>query len=48
VEVLISFSFYIDPNKEMRKVYMIGVSVALKVSLILNELTAIFKVEMDG
>jgi hypothetical protein len=43
----ISSSFYIDPNKDIRKVFICGVSVALKVSLVLSELTARIKVEMS-
>ncbi len=39
-------SFYIDPNKEPRKVFICDISVALKVSLVLSELTARIEMEM--
>ena len=43
---IIISSFYIDPNKELRKVFIWGVSIALKVSLVLSELNARIEVEM--
>jgi hypothetical protein len=43
----ISSSFYIDPNKELRKVFICGVSFTLKVSLFLSELTTRIDMEIS-